>query len=62
VETEKYHRLRKRIEQEKKYCITRALNPRNPRTSTQRFYNTNIIVEFDKHYTKRNKGDERDGR
>jgi hypothetical protein len=54
-EGEKYHRLRRKIEQEKRYSITRALNPRNPKTSKQRFYNTNIVLEFDKHYTKRSK-------
>jgi len=57
-EGQTYHRLRKRIEQEKKYCITRALNPRNPKTSKQRFYNTNIVMGFDKHYTKRNKDEQ----
>ena len=52
---DKYHRLRKKIELEKKYCIIRALNPRNPTTSKQRFYNPNIVAEFDRHYTKQNK-------
>ncbi len=55
LEGNKYHQLRKKFEQEKKYCIIRSLNPRNPNSSKQRFYNTNIIVEFDKHYTKRSK-------
>jgi len=57
-EGEKYHRLRKKIEQEKKFCIIRALDPRNPKTSKQRFYNPNIIAEFDKHYTKQSKGEQ----
>ena len=60
-ETQKYHRVRRKIEQEKKYCITRALDPRNPKTSKQRFYNANIVIEFDRHYAKRTKG-EPDGR
>ena len=54
-ETHKYHRLRRKIEEEKKYCITRALDPRNPKSSKQRFYNSNIVAEFDRHYTKRTK-------
>lgn len=57
-ETEQYHRLRRKIEQEKKYCITRALDPRNPKSSKQRFYNTNIVVEFDRHYTKKTKAEQ----
>lgn len=56
-EGEKYHRQRKKIEQEKKYCIIRALDPRNPKSSKQRFYNANIVVEFDRHYTKLNKAE-----
>lgn len=56
-EGETYHRQRRKIEQEKKYCITRALDPRNPKSSKQRFYNPNILAEFDKHYTKRNKSE-----
>ena len=52
-ETGEFHRVRKKIEQGKKYCITRVLDPRNPRSSRQRFYNPNIVIEFDKHYKKR---------
>jgi hypothetical protein len=51
-----YNRLLNRFEQETKYCITRVLNPMNPKSSKQRFYNSNIIGEFDKHYTKRDTG------
>lgn len=57
-EANDYHRLRRKIEQEKKYCITRALDPRNPKSSKQRFYNANIVVEFDRHYTKKTKMDQ----
>jgi hypothetical protein len=51
-EGEKYHRVRRKIEQEKRYCIIRVLDPRNSKSAKQRFYNPNIYVEFDKHYTK----------
>lgn len=52
---DKYHRIRKEFEKEKKHCIERLLNPRNPKSSKQRFYNPSIIREFDKHYTIRSK-------
>lgn len=53
---DKYHRLRKRFEKEKKYSIERSLNPANPRSARQRFYNPNILQEFDKQYKLRKKG------
>lgn len=55
VENREYHRLRKSIETEKKFCLIRLLNPNNPSSTKQRFYNPNIFQEFDKHYTKRKK-------
>jgi hypothetical protein len=53
-----YHRIRKRIEGQKKFSVMRALDPRNPKSAKQRFYNPNIVKEFDKHYTKRTKGEQ----
>ena len=55
VENREYHRIRKRIEKENKYCLVRLLNPNNPNSTKQRFYNPNIFKEFDKFYKKRNK-------
>ncbi len=55
VENKEYHRLRKKLEQEKKHAIVRLLNPSNPKSSSQRFYNANILQEFDKHYQVRKK-------
>lgn len=49
------HKLRRQIEAKAKLSIVRALDPRNPRSAKQRFYNPNILSEFDKHYTKRTK-------
>jgi len=46
-----------RIEGEKKFSVIRALDPRNPKSAKQRFYNPNILGEFDKHYKKRTKGE-----
>jgi hypothetical protein len=50
-----FHKLRKKLETETKFAIVRSLNPTNPRTSKQRFYNPNILQEFDKHYVRRKK-------
>ncbi len=51
----KYHRIRREYEKEKKYCIQRLLDPNNPRSARQRFFNANILQEFDKHYAIRSK-------
>ncbi len=58
IENRSYHRVRKRIEGEKKFSVIRALDPRNPKSAKQRFYNPNILGEFDKHYKKRTKGEQ----
>lgn len=55
VENGDYHKLRKAFESERKYCIERVLDPGNPRSAKKRFYNSNILSEFDKHYAKRKK-------
>lgn len=53
-QNQKYHQIRKELEEESKYCKKRHLNPGNPRSGTKKFYNPNILQEFDKHYTKEN--------
>ncbi|MGD0776209.1 MAG: DUF3644 domain-containing protein [Candidatus Solibacter sp.] len=53
LENEEYHVLRKKLQQENKYSIERVLNPNNPKSSRQRFFNANILQEFDKHYKRR---------
>lgn len=50
-----YHKLRKTLEAQKKFCIERLLDPGNTKSPKKRFYNSNILAEFDKHYTKRKK-------
>jgi hypothetical protein len=55
VENNVFHNLRKKLEEEKKYTIVRSLHPSNPKTSKQKFYNPNILQEFDKHYDRRKK-------
>lgn len=53
--TQEYHQLRRKLEKDRKYCVERLLDPSNPRSSRQRFYNPNIIQEFDKQYKMRSK-------
>lgn len=53
LENRDFHKLRKDFEKEKKYAIVRLLHPNNPKSSRQRFYNANILQEFDRHYARR---------
>lgn len=55
LENDDYHHRRKALEQDRKYCILRMLHPSNPKSARQRFYNSNILQEFDKHYKRRSK-------
>lgn len=55
LENNEYHKIRKQYEKDKKYCIQRVLDPNNPRSARQRFFNANILQEFDKHYKRRAK-------
>lgn len=48
----KYHRIRRTLEKDQRYCNERLLDPGNPKSAKKRFYNPNIINEFDKHYTR----------
>lgn len=53
--TAKYHQVRRKLEKERKYAIERVLDPSNPKSARQKFYNANIIQEFDKLYKLRSK-------
>ncbi len=55
LENTAYHKIRRNLEKETKFVIERRLDPRNPKSSKQRFYNPNILQEFDKHYKRRKK-------
>lgn len=48
-----YHRIRKELEKDERFCKARLLDPSNPDSTKINFYNGNIIREFDKYYTKR---------
>lgn len=50
---QKYHDIRKGLEKDPKLCNTRYLDPGNSNSATKKFYNSNIIREFDKHYKKK---------
>lgn len=47
-----YHSIRKQLEKDSRYCKTRHLDPASPKGITKRFYNPNIIKEFERHYKK----------
>jgi hypothetical protein len=46
-----FHKVRRPLENDPRYCRERQLNPRNKRSSKQRFYNPNIVAEIVKHYS-----------
>lgn len=49
---EAFHKIRRPLKQNPKYCHTRYLDPRRKRSGKD-FYSHDILREFDKHYTKR---------
>jgi hypothetical protein len=55
LENRAFHKIRQALEKDSKYAIVRLLHPANPRSSRQRFYNPNILQEFDKNYARRKK-------
>jgi hypothetical protein len=50
-ENEAFHRIRRPLESDKRFCHVRQLDVKNPKTQKQRFYNPNIMGVFDGHYT-----------
>jgi hypothetical protein len=55
LENRAFHKIRQALEKDGKHSIVRLLHPANPRSSRQRFYNPNILQEFDKNYARRKK-------
>jgi hypothetical protein len=53
LENSKYHRIRKSLEDNPRYCWPRYLNPNNPNSSKTFMFSRNIFEEFDKHYTQK---------
>jgi Protein of unknown function (DUF3644)/EC042_2821-lke REase len=50
-ENDAFHRVRKSLENDPRFCCVRQLDPRNKKSARQKFYNPNIISEFEKHYS-----------
>lgn len=48
----KYHAIRKPLEDNPKFCFKRYLNPQKKSGLLKKWYNPNILTEFDKHYNK----------
>ncbi len=51
--TSKFHAIRRPLMADPRYVRTRYLDPAKPRSGKKHFYNSNILTEFDKHYTLR---------
>ncbi|WAK04453.1 DUF3644 domain-containing protein [Methylobacter sp. YRD-M1] len=51
-----YHAIRRELEKDTRFAYKRFLNPNNQNAGKKTFYNSNIIREFDKHYTKNGSG------
>jgi hypothetical protein len=47
-----YHEIRRPLEEDERYCRTRYLDPRSTTGVPKRFYNPNILREFDKYYAR----------
>ena len=52
ITNQKYHEIRKPLEDDEKFCKRRFLDPMNQTGTGKNFYNPNIIKEFDTHYEK----------
>lgn len=54
LQNSRYHQIRKPLEEDERYCRVRYLDPSKPgKGMKKRFYNPNIVPEFDKHYTRK---------
>lgn len=53
-ENSKYHEIRKSHDTNQKFALARFLDPGNPKSSQKMFFNPNILIEFDKHYVRKN--------
>lgn len=51
--TSKFHQIRQALLTDKRLVHTRLLDPGNPKSPKKPFHNSNIVNEFDKHYTRR---------
>lgn len=51
--TNKYHVARRALMADAKYCMSRFLDPDNPKSARQDFFSPHVFEEFDKRYTLR---------
>jgi hypothetical protein len=56
VADDRYHALRQQLEAEPRLCRMRLLDPRNPHGMKKKFFSSEIVKEFDKHYKRRREG------
>ena len=52
-ENQKYHNIRMRLQADERFGRLRFLDPGNTKSAKKPFFNPNIMVELDKHYTKK---------
>lgn len=50
---QRFYAIKRELEKNPSLCNSRFLDPGNPKSAKKKFYNPNIIKEFDKHYTKK---------
>lgn len=48
-----FHIIKRKAEKSKKFCFERKLDPSNENSTTKKFYNPNIVREFDKYYRRK---------
>jgi hypothetical protein len=48
-----FHKLRNTLEANKSLCHARLHNPNKKKSSKTKYYNPNILQQFDKHYTRK---------
>ena len=52
VVNQKYHEIRKPLQEKERFCRVRYLDPSKPKGQRKIFYSPGIVAEFDSHYTK----------
>jgi hypothetical protein len=52
-QNQRYHKIRAPLKEDEKYCLTRRLDPKNPKSMTKDYYSTEVFKVLDKHYTKK---------
>ena len=52
-ENAKFYDIRRPLLENEKFCRVRYLDPDNPKSAQKRFYNSNILQEFDKRYSRK---------